>query len=193
MQQGYGEGFRHWATIRNLKDMAKTLIYLHDNGIDNYDDLSKIVDDSKELYNTLSGKTKANSNRMKEIAELQVQISNYSRTLEVYRGYRDSKWSKEYYRAHEGDIILHKAAKNHFDSLGLKKLPTMKMLRQEYATLAAENKKLYPEQKQAREKMIDLLMAKQNADTILGIKADEQNRDASHERQRKNSYEHDAR
>ena len=179
MQQGYGEGFRQWATLRNLKDAAKTLIYLQDNNLTDYDALVKTADDSKKRYHELSDKTKANSNRITEIAELQRQIANYSRTLDVYRAYRDSKWSKKYHDTHEGDIILHKAAKKHFDSLGLKKLPTMNMLKQEYAILSAENKKLYPEQKQARAKMIEILMAKQNTDMVLGQPRE---RAKSHER-----------
>ena len=39
----------------------------------------------------------------------------------------------------------------YFDSLGLKRLPSMQSLKQEYAILLAENKKLYPEQKKAKD------------------------------------------
>jgi len=168
MKQGYGAGFEHYARIKNLKDAAKTLIYLQDNDLADYDLLVKTADDSKKHYNGISDTTKANSQRMSEITELQKQISNYSRTLDVYRGYRDSKWSKKYYTEHESDIIIHKASKKYFDSVGLEKLPRMETLKQEYAKLSAETKKLYPEQKLAREKMIELLMAKQNVDMILG-------------------------
>ena len=51
------------------------------------------------------------------------------------------------------------AAKRYFDSLGLKKLPSIQSLKQEYAMLKVENKKRYPEYKRAREKMIELLTA----------------------------------
>ena len=44
------------------------------------------------------------------------------------------------------------AAKRYFDSLGLKKLPSMQSLKQEYAVLKAENKKRYPEYKQGEKK-----------------------------------------
>lgn len=69
------------------------------------------------------------------------------------------------------------AAKRYFDSLGLKKLPTMQSLKQEYATLLAENKKRYPEYRQAREKMVELLTAKNNVERILGVTETEKNRD----------------
>ena len=53
----------------------------------------------------------------------------------------------------------------------------MQPLKQEYAMLQAENKKRYPEYKQAREKMIELLTAKNNVERILGVAEKEQNRD----------------
>jgi len=37
----------------------------------------------------------------------------------------------DYWQAHESDIIIHKAAKNAFDNLALKKLPTVKSLQAE--------------------------------------------------------------
>ena len=60
-------------------------------------------------------------------------------------------------------------AKRYFDSLGLKKLPSIQSLKQEYATLLAENKKLYPKQKKAKAEMMELLTAKHNVMRILGL------------------------
>ena len=68
------------------------------------------------------------------------------------------------------------AAKRHFDSLGLKKLPSMQSLKQEYAALKAENKKRYPEYTQAREKMIELFTAQNNMEQVLGAPEKERNR-----------------
>ena len=54
---------------------------------------------------------------------------NYSRTRSVYTGYRKAGYSKKYFAEHEGDILIHKAAKKAFDELGVKKAA----LRQELA------------------------------------------------------------
>ena len=45
----------------------------------------------------------------------------------------------------------------------------MQSLKQEYATLLAENKKLYPKQKKAKAEMMELLTAKHNVMRILGL------------------------
>ena len=46
---------------------------------------------------------------------------------------------------HEGDILIHKAAKKAFDAFGLKKLPTVRSLNEEFARLLAEKKAAYAE------------------------------------------------
>ena len=51
--------------------------------------------------------------------------------------------------------------------MGLKKLPTIAALKQEYAALAADQKKLGAGYKDARNEIVALLMAKQNVDRIL--------------------------
>ncbi len=53
----------------------------------------------------------------------------------------------------------------------------MQSLKQEYAALLAENKKLYPEQKKAKAEMMELLTAKHNTERILGITEDEKRRE----------------
>ena len=82
---------------------------------------------------------------------------------------------EKFYEQHSGEITACQAAKWYFDSLGLKKLPFMQSLKQEYAMLKAENRKRYPEYKQAKAKMIELLTAKNNVERILGVTEKEKN------------------
>jgi hypothetical protein len=63
---------------------------------------------------------------------------------------------------------LHQAAKQAFDALHVKKLPTIKALQTEYETLLTEKKKAYSEYAAARKEMRELLTAKANVDRILG-------------------------
>ena len=117
--------------------------------------------------------------RMRDISELQRYIGAYSKTRETYAQYRKLSGRKQskFYDEHTSEIISCQAAKQYVDSLGLKKLPSMQSLKQEYAVLQAENKKRYPEYKQAKEKMMELLTAKNNVKRILGVTEKEKNRD----------------
>ena len=186
MQKINSPGFERWAKIFNLKEMAKTVIYLQENGLTDLGELEKACDAAVQKFNDLADQSKAASARMKDISELQKHIGAYGKTREIYAQYRKLKGRKreKFYEQHSSEITTCQAAKRYFDSLGLKKLPSMQSLKQEYAILKAENKKRYPEYKQAREKMIELLTAKNNIERILGATEKEKNRDRQQGAQR---------
>ena len=136
-----------------------------------------------QKYHSLSDRTKANETRMREIAELQKHIGTYSKTREAYAQCRKlpPKKQEEFYAGHASAIIPCEAAKRFFDGLGLKKLPSIQSLKQEYAALEAENEKLYPDQKKAKAEMMELLTVKHNTARILGLREDEKRREQCQE------------
>jgi hypothetical protein len=168
MRAGKGVGFKRYASKYNLKEMAKTVNYLTEKKLLQYDDLAAKTAEAVDRYNDLAAQIKSAEKRMAELAVLETHIANYARTRAVYDGYKKSGYTKKYLAEHEADILLHKAAKKAFDELGLKKLPTIKSLRAEYAELLAAKKKAYPEYQAARKEMKELTMAKANIDRILG-------------------------
>ena len=168
LAQGKGAGYANWAKKFNLKQMAQTVAYLQDHDLMDYAALSEKADASSARYHELSDRITAAETRMAEIAVLRTQIINYVKTRDTYVAYRKAGYSKNFKADHEADILLHQAAKKHFDSLGLKKLPTVKALNAEYAALLAEKKAAYGDYRQAREEMRELLTAKANIDRILG-------------------------
>ena len=167
LQAGKGRGYEQWAKVFNLKQMAQTLSFLEENGLLEYAQLEARAKDSTARFNELSGTIKRAEGRMSEIAELQKQIVNYSKTREVYAAYRKAGYTKKFLAAHESEILLHKAAKAAFDKLGLQKLPTIKTLQAEYAELLAEKKKAYAEYAAAKKEMQEVLTAKANVDRLL--------------------------
>ena len=183
MAAGKGAGYERWAKTFNLKEMAKTVTYLQENGLTDFGELEKACDAAVQKFNDLSDRTKAASARMKDTSELQKHIGAYIKTREIYAQYRKLPPRKQerFYHEHSSEIRSCQAAKRYFDSLDLKKLPFIQSLKQEYAMLQTENKKRYPEQRQAKEKMIELLTAKNNVERILGVTEKEKNRDRRQE------------
>jgi hypothetical protein len=129
---------------------------------------------------------------MNEITELQKHIGTYGKTRDVYAKYKKSGWNEKFYEEHRAEITLHRSAKKYFDEAGYgkdKKLPTIAALKQEYAALLAEKKKLYSGYRSAKSNMIDLVTAKSNADKILSVKTETLERDASHAKNRSGARE----
>ncbi len=168
LREGKGAGYERWAKVYNLKQMAQTVNYLREHGLLDYDDLVRKTSDASARFDELSEKIKTAEKRMAEIAVLKTHIINYSKTREVYAAYRKSGYSKKFLAEHEGDIVLHKAAKKAFDELGLKKLPTVKGLQAEYAELLTQKKSTYADYRAARDEKRELLIHKANVEQILG-------------------------
>ena len=124
-------------------------------------------------HNDLSAQIKAAEKRMAEIAVLRTHIVNYAKTREVYVAYRKAGYSKKFREKHEEEILLHQAAKNAFDEMGVKKLPKVKELQTEYAKLLEEKKKTYAEYRCSREEMRELLTAKANVDRVLKMEVEQ--------------------
>jgi len=183
---GKGEGYERWARIFNLREAAKTLLFLQENGIDSYDDLVGKANSASESFSALSRKIKDADKRLTEIRELQKHIGTYSKTRSTYAKYKALGWDRDFYESQRADITLHRAAKKYFDGLGLKKLPTIAALKQEYAALAAEKKKLYSGYRATKDNMRELVVAKDNATKILGLTPEMQKGDAGRQQQRNN-------
>ena len=77
--------------------------------------------------------------------------------------------AKKFFEEHREEIQIHKAAKQAFDQLPDKKVPSRKTLNEEFYRLSAEKKKAYAEYRQVRKDMQEYLTAKQTVEHILGI------------------------
>ena len=116
----------------------------------------------------------ANQQKTDEYSGQQVYtVRLLGKTREVYVAYRKAGYSKKFREEHEEEILLHQAAKNAFDEMGVKKLPKVKELQTEYAKLLEEKKKTYAEYRRSREEMRELLTAKANVDRVLKMEVEQ--------------------
>ena len=159
--------------VFNLKQMAQTMNYLSEHNLLEYAVLEEKAAAATAHHNELSAQIKAAEKRMAEIAVLRTHIVNYAKTREVYVAYRKAGYSKKFREEHEEEILLHQAAKNAFDEMGVKKLPKVKELQTEYAKLLEEKKKTYAEYRRSREEMRELLTTKANVDRVLKMEVEQ--------------------
>lgn len=146
IQEGKGAGYQHWAKVYNLERLAKEAAAQTDH----------LLSDIKQK-----------ETRMQEIRELRMHIINYSKTRGTYEAYRKAGYSRNFFEAHREEITLHKAAKDAFDRLELKKIPRVAELNEEFNRLAREKNADYAKYRTERERMRDLASARRNAEMIL--------------------------
>ncbi|MGI6497598.1 MAG: relaxase/mobilization nuclease domain-containing protein [Oscillospiraceae bacterium] len=179
---GMGEGYRRWATVENLKRMAKTKLYMDEHGF-SYEAMSEKKAELFVKEKELSAKITEDQNRLAEINILKTHIVNYSKTRDVYVAYRKSGYSKKYLEEHEPDIIIHKAAKKAFDEMSMKKLPTIKSLQVEFSNLLTSKKTAYAELKKVRDELRDLTVHKANYEELRDLEEREKRKNNEHGRE----------
>ena len=99
---------------------------------------------------------------------MQQHIIDYKKTRDVYMAYHKAGYSKKFLSEHESDIIKHKAAKKFFDDRGMKKWPTIKILRAEFDELVAKKRTLNAERKKVEKEVRELQMAQYFVDRAYG-------------------------
>jgi hypothetical protein len=174
--EGKGAGYEHWAKIFNLKQLSKTLIFLKEKGIEDYDELVSKSSEMSAQRNGLNEKICGIDSRLKAISELQKQIGTYGKTKEKYQAWRritNKRKAEEFYEVPENraDIVLHQAAKKFFeeykDAHANEKIPSIKSLEQEWAKLKSEKSLLYRDYNKIKGDAKELAIARQNVEAVL--------------------------
>ena len=86
--QEKGAGYARWAAVYNLKQMAKTLVYLRDHQVDSAEQLRELAAQKAAKRDELLSSIQSSEQRFAEIAALKKHIINYSKTRSTYEAYR---------------------------------------------------------------------------------------------------------
>ncbi len=172
--QAKGKGYERWATVYNLKQMSKTLLFLRDHKIETIDQLNVLASEKTVARDQFLSSIHASESRLAEIATLKKHIINFSNTRETYEAYRKSGYSKKFLEAHREEIALRKAAKAAFDELGLKKLPKIKELNVEYNQVLTEKKATFAQYRTAKTEAQEYQIAKRNIEMLYAAEQQEE-------------------
>ena len=162
-----GLAYERWATNFNTNAASKSLWYMQTYCGGSYERLSQASDTAVERCRELSAQLDTMQTRLTEIAMLKQHIINYSRTRQVFQEYKASGYSKKFLKEHQQEIEDHRATKRVFNELGLKKLPTVKSLNEEYSQVLAAKKSVYAQLRTAEAERRELLIHRENLRPIL--------------------------
>lgn len=165
---GKGGGYERWAKVFNVKQMAKTLLYLQEHGIKSREELSARADTANEKLSSAKERIASLDARIAEVNELRGQIIAYAKTREVFAEYKVTRYSRKFYDAHADEIEQHREAKRYFNAHGIEKLPKVKNLNAEFSALNAEKREAYADYRAIRDEQRELLVHRHNVEMFLG-------------------------
>lgn len=180
LQQKRGAAYENWAKRFNLKQVAQTLLYLQEQGLTQYSDLQTRAAAVSSEFHAARKKIKSLEEQLQRNALLQRHIQNYSKTRQTYIEYQKSHYDTKFKEAYEQEILLHMAARKHFDELAVEKLPSMKSLKADYAELLVQKKAAYAVYRKKKNERDQLQTALANVEVMFAEKGSK--RDSLHSR-----------
>ena len=167
------KGYEYKAKLTILKEAARTLNYLTENNLLQYDDLEKKVEDVHSSYDRTGKELKGVEARLREVQPLIKNISNYQRLKPVYDAFQKAKDKPGFKAKHEAELVIFEAARSTLLAMqGDEKLPSLKTLQAEQAQLFEEQERLYAERNRLKKEVKQIETIKSNVDTFLSPSAD---------------------
>ena len=164
-------GYKHWATIENLKRAAETLNFLTEHGISSYEELAERCDGAAAATVRVKADLRATEKEMERLTLTMKHAATYRQLRPMYDQYRQSRDKEKFLREHEGEIILFEATARELKRPDAVPLPATQRLRAEMDELTTRRTALQTElrkiQKEEKEydmiqKNIDILLSNQN-------------------------------
>ena len=162
------KGYEHWAKLNNLKEAARTINYLTENGLLRYADLDAKAEDIHSSYDRTGKELKGVEVRLREIQPLIKNIGNYQRLKPVNEVYQKAKDKTAFRAKHEAELVIFEAAKSTLLAIqGDGKLPSLKALQAEQDQLTKEQQRLYAERAKLKKEAKQIDIIKANVDSYL--------------------------
>ena len=143
-------GYKHWATIENLKRAAETLNFLTEHGIGSLEDLSERCDRAAAATARVKADLRATEKEMERLTLTMKHAATYRQLRPMYDQYRQSRDKEKFLRGHEGEIILFEAAARELKRLDAVPLPATQRLRAEMDELTVRRTALQSEYRKAQ-------------------------------------------
>ena len=172
LQAGKGAGYANWAKKFNLKQMAQTLNWLSDHGIQDFEELSAKVDAASAERRELLKQARAAEKRLNEISSLRKQVVIYARTRKVFEAYRQAGYSKKFAAEHREELEAYREAKRVFQKMEQAKIPSGRELQVVFEQTLVEKRDAYAAYWTKQQEWREMMVVKGNVEQAL--KAHEQ-------------------
>ena len=160
-------GYEQWAKIHNLKQAAKTLNFLTEHQISQYEDLTAKIEEIQTESEKAGDALKEVEKRLADMAVLIKNVFTFQKTRPAYDTYRKARNKDRYRAAHEGTVILHEAAAKALKAAGISKLPNLAALQAEYEKLQEQKEALRADYGKLKKQVKEYDVIRQNIDSIL--------------------------
>lgn len=160
-------GFKHWATIENLKQAAKTMNFITEHGIDSYGELAERCDAVTAATARAKAALRDTEQRIADLSLLAKHADTYRKLKPTYDRYKVASDKEKFLCGFESEIILFEASARALKEMRIGKLPSAERLKAEMEELTARKAALQAEYGKAQKEEREYDTLRQNVDALL--------------------------
>lgn len=177
--EGKGAGYIHWGKVFNLKTMAKTLLYLQENGLTDLDALNAALAESHDKTNAARVNLKAIETELSAKKELQRHVLNARDGKDLHAEYLKlpKKKQEKFYEENRSTLMLYDAAMRYLKGNGIKTVPAAKRIQDEIEDLTSAKNAGYTEYRESQKHEKELQAVKANIEKMLRLQEPEVGQD----------------
>jgi len=149
--------------------MAKTLLYLQENGLTDLDALDTALEESHQKTNTARTDLKIIEAELNAKKELQRHVLNARDAKDLHAEYLKlpKKKQEKFYEENRPALMLYDAAMRYFKGNGVKMIPTAKRIQDEIEDLTSAKNAGYTEYRESQKREKELQTVKANIEKML--------------------------
>lgn len=118
LQVGKGPRYERWVKVFNLKQMAKTLNYLMEHRLYDWEALEKHVSGVKAEYLKNVDALRMVERKLEENQRMMDHARIYAKTRDIFVAYREGGYSGDFAEKHAEELQLYKAAVSAYKMMG---------------------------------------------------------------------------
>lgn len=154
--------------VTNLQQMSKTLLFLQENRIGTQENLSQLLDSTKQDMNQRLSDLKSVQDELRTTNLLIRNTGQYLANKSVYQVYLNAKNKKRFRQEHEPQILLYEAARKELRQLSNgEKIPSLNQLKERKASLTSRKNTCYEDYSFSKGKLRELQTIESNVKSIL--------------------------
>lgn len=155
--------------ISNLKEMARTVCYIQEQGYDTREDLAAKLDDVSAKLNEARKTLRGTQDRIKELNEQIHFVGQYQAHKSIQGQFLNARNKKKYRQEHRSELDLYDAGVTYIKEHFAGKVPSLKALKAERDQLLQMKDAQSGTYQYFKDYQKELRTASSNVDTILGI------------------------
>lgn len=160
-------GYKHWATIENLKRSAKTMNFITEHGITSYEELAERCDAATAASVRAKTALRDTEQKISDLSLLAKHTAIYRKLKPTYDRYKASKDKEKFLRGFESEIILFEASARALKEMGVGKLPSAERLKAEMDELTARKTVIKSEYQKASKAESEYNVIRMNTESLL--------------------------